>query len=157
MKKQRFVLGGVFLLGGVMTTVHPLSSEEPLYGRQEPATQRSRVLVSRELNMQDTKALKAVLVEVNYGPGEASKPHSHPCAVIGYIISGAVRSQVQGEPETIYQPGQTFYEPPHGVHLVSENASRTQPARLLAYMICDQGGPLSVDLPEPTHQKGPAQ
>ena len=46
--------------------------------------------------------VKTTLVEVNYGPGEASPPHSHPCAVIGYVVEGAIRTQVEGEPEHTY-------------------------------------------------------
>jgi quercetin dioxygenase-like cupin family protein len=94
--------------------------------------------------------LKVFLVEVHYGPGEASVPHTHPCAVIGYIVEGRLRTQVKGEPETIYKAGESFYEAPNGVHLVSANSSSTEPANLLAYMICDHDTPLSVDVPEST-------
>ncbi len=97
--------------------------------------------------------LKAVLLEVRYGPGESSLPHSHPCAVIGYVVEGAVRSQVKGEPEMTYKAGDSFYEAPNGVHLVSANASTTEAARFLAYMICDHDAALSVDPHENIHPK----
>ena len=48
----------------------------------------------------------------------------------------------------IYNAGQSFYEIPNGVHLVSANASSTEPAKLLAFFICDRDAPLSGDLPE---------
>jgi len=83
---------------------------------------------------------------VNYGPAEASEPHSHPCAVIGYVVEGVLRTQVRGEPERIYKSGQSFYEAPNGVHLVSANGSSTEPAKLVAYLICDRDTPLSVDV-----------
>jgi|SRR5271165_1016806 len=115
---------------------------------------RARVVASQSLPKLDGDHLKVFLVEVNYGPGEASSPHSHPCAVIGYVAEGGLRTQVKGEPERTYTVGETFFEPPNGVHLVSANASSTKPARLVAYLICDRDAPLSVDEPETIRSKG---
>lgn len=115
---------------------------------------RARTVLSKGLPMLDGAHLKAILVEVTYGPGEASPRHSHPCAVIGYIVEGSIRTQVKGEPEALYKAGQSFYEAPNGVHLVSANASSTEPAKLVAYLICDHDTPLSVDIPENIHPNG---
>lgn len=91
------------------------------------------------------------MVEVHYGPGESSPPHSHPCVVIGYVVEGALRTRVKGEPEAIYKPGETFYEAPNGVHVVSANASQTEPATFIAYFVCDHDTPLSRDVAKATH------
>ena len=115
---------------------------------------RARILLSQPLSKLDGDHLNAVLVEVRYGPGEASLPHTHPCAVIGYVVQGALRTQVKGEPEMIYNAGESFYEAPNGVHLVSANASSTQPAEFVAYLICDHDTPLSIALPGNVHPKG---
>ena len=152
---NKIIFHSVILLFGVLADTYPASSQSKI--PSESPKERARVLFSRELPKLNGDHLKVTLVEVKYGPGEASMPHSHPCAVIGYVVAGAVRSQVKGEPEMIYEAAGTFYEAPNGVHLVSANASKTKPARLLAYLICDQDVPLSVDLPETTRQKGPAQ
>ena len=101
---------------------------------------------SRELPKLDGGHLAAKIVEVTYGPGGASSPHSHPCPVIGYVLEGAVRIQVKGESETIYKAGESFYEAPNGIHQVSANASDHEPAKLLAYFICDHDTPLSVPI-----------
>jgi quercetin dioxygenase-like cupin family protein len=61
---------------------------------------------------------------------------------------------VEGQPETVYKAGQTFYEAPNGVHLVSANASTTEPARFLAYLLCDRDAPLSIDVPAHKDSKG---
>src|ERR1700733_14323103 len=53
-----------------------------------------------------TAHLKATLVEVNYGPGESSEPHTHPCPVIVYVLEGSLRTQVTGQPEAINKAGQ---------------------------------------------------
>jgi quercetin dioxygenase-like cupin family protein len=118
-------------------------------GAHSEAKERARIVISKQLPKLDGDHLKVTLVEVNYGPGEASTPHSHPCPVIGYVVEGAIRSQVQGEPEATYKTGESFYEAANGVHQVSANASATQPAKLLAYFICDHDAPLSVNLPHP--------
>jgi quercetin dioxygenase-like cupin family protein len=96
----------------------------------------------------DGEHLKATVVEVHYGPGEFSPPHSHPCAVIGYVVEGALRTQVKGEPEATYRAGESFYEAPNGVHVVSANASQTEAATFVAYFVCDHDTPLSSDVPE---------
>jgi quercetin dioxygenase-like cupin family protein len=108
----------------------------------------ARIVFTHGLPVLDGGHLEAKLVEVTYGPGESSQPHSHPCAVIGYVIEGAVRMQVKGEPEAIYKAGQSFYEAPNGVHAISANASKTQRARFLAYFTCDHESPLTVAVPE---------
>jgi quercetin dioxygenase-like cupin family protein len=118
---------------------------------------RARIVFSQPLPKLDGGHLKATLVEVSYGPGEASSPHSHPCAVMGYVVEGAIRTQVKGEPETIYKAGESFYEAPNGVHLVSANASSMEPAKLVAYLICDHDTPLSVDVSESVRPKGVAR
>ena len=96
----------------------------------------------------DGTHLKVTVVEVAYAPGGASKPHSHGCPVVGYVTQGAIRYQVKGEPEAIYKAGDSFYEAANGVHQVSANASDKEPAKLIAYFLCDHDVPLSTAVPE---------
>jgi quercetin dioxygenase-like cupin family protein len=116
-------------------------------GRSGSAT-RVRPAFAHELPRLDGEHLSAKLVEVAYPPGGSSAPHRHPCPVIGYVLEGAIRSQVRGQPESTYQAGESFYEAPNGVHQVSANASSTAPARLLAYFVCDGDAPLTSPVTE---------
>jgi quercetin dioxygenase-like cupin family protein len=111
------------------------------------AKERARVAFVHALPKLDGNHLQATVVEVHYGPGESSSPHSHPCAVIGYVIGGTLRTQVNGEPEAIYKVGESFYEAPNGVHQVSANASQTDSVDFIAYFVCDDDQPLSSDVP----------
>lgn len=111
-------------------------------------TERARIAFSHALPQMNGGHLNASIVEVTYGPGESSPPHSHPCAVIGYVVEGALRTQVKGEAEAIYKTGESFYEAPNGVHLISANASEKTPMKFLAYFVCDHDTPLSVAVPE---------
>jgi quercetin dioxygenase-like cupin family protein len=115
---------------------------------QNSSAEQSRVTLSQTLPQLDGRELKATVVEVTYAPGGSSTPHSHPCPVIVYVVEGALREQVKGEPEAVYQAGDSFYEPPNGVHQVSANASQTEPVRFLAYFVCDHETPLSVPPPD---------
>jgi quercetin dioxygenase-like cupin family protein len=109
--------------------------------------EEARIVFTHALPALDGGHLETKIVEVTYAPGEGSPPHSHPCAVIGYVLEGAVRMQVKGEPEAIYKRGQSFYEAPNGIHAVSANASKTAPARFIAYFTCDRETPLTVAVP----------
>lgn len=154
MRSLRSCLGVALLIFCIGLTVKNLAwSRDSASGSNSVAKDRARVVLSKELPTLDGAHLKATLVEVNYGPGEASSPHSHPCAVIGYVVEGTLRTQVKGEPEVTYSAGQSFYEAPNGVHLVSANASFTKPAKLLAYLLCDHDGPLSVEVSETDSSK----
>jgi quercetin dioxygenase-like cupin family protein len=92
------------------------------------------------------KSLEAVTV--SYPPGAKSGAHHHANSafIMAYVISGAIRSQVEGEPARIYHAGETWSEAPGAHHTVSENASATEPAELLTVFLLDTGdGPLTTD------------
>jgi quercetin dioxygenase-like cupin family protein len=83
------------------------------------------------------KSIKGVLVE--YQPGGSSPAHTHPNSAFIYatILEGAIRSQVNDGPVITYRAGESFSELPGDRHGVSENASTTEPARLLAVFVVD--------------------
>ena len=83
------------------------------------------------------KSIKGVLVE--YGPGGYSPAHTHPQSAFIYatVLEGAIRSQVNDGPIITYHAGESFSEFPGDRHSVSENASTTESARLLAVFVVD--------------------
>ncbi len=123
------------------------SQNSPASNPGAPPEARTRVVFSHALPRLDSAHLQVTTVEVTYPPGGSSTPHSHPCPVIGYVLKGAVRMQVKGDAEHIYRVGDSFYEEANGMHMVSKNASATEPAIFLAYFVCDHAGPLSVKAP----------
>ena len=81
---------------------------------------------------------------VSYEPGGKSDAHHHAGAVFAYVLSGAIRSQVEpGGEVKVYEAGESFYEAPGSTHLVSENASDTEPASLLAVFVAEDGATLT--------------
>jgi quercetin dioxygenase-like cupin family protein len=83
------------------------------------------------------KSIKGVLVE--YGPGGTSSAHTHPKSAFIYatVLEGAIRSSVNDGPVKTYRAGESFSEMPGDRHSVSENASKTEPAKLLAVFVVD--------------------
>src|SRR5215468_781283 len=68
-------------------------------------------------------------VTVSYAPGGKSSAHRHAGSVFVYVLTGAIRSENSATgPAKVYRAGETFFEPPGSEHLVSENASATEPA-----------------------------
>jgi glucose/arabinose dehydrogenase/quercetin dioxygenase-like cupin family protein len=115
-----------------------------VFARQRPAGAAARELVTHTAPPLTGATLQLQIVEVTYEPGGWSPSHHHPCPVVGYVLEGAVRMQLAGQPERVYKAGETFTELPTDVHVVSSNASDTAPARFLAYFACDGPGPRSI-------------
>jgi quercetin dioxygenase-like cupin family protein len=81
------------------------------------------------------KSMKGILVE--YGPGVASVGHTHPRSAFIYatVLEGAIRTSVNDGPPVIYRAGHNFPEFPGDRHTLDENASKTEPAKLLAVFV----------------------
>jgi quercetin dioxygenase-like cupin family protein len=80
-----------------------------------------------------------VAIVVTYPPGGKSPPHHHAGSafIYAYVLSGAVRSQIDDEPAKVYHAGEGFYEMPGAHHRISENASGNDAASLLAVYVVD--------------------
>src|SRR6516165_2130944 len=87
---------------------------------------------------------RVTIVRVFYGPGGFSRPHRHSGSVTAYITKGEIRSQLGGGPLETFEVGQSFFEPPGSTHLVSANASNTEPAELIAVFVADEGAQLTT-------------
>src|SRR6218665_434885 len=75
------------------------------------------------------------ITTVYYEPGGSTPSHTHHGPVYVYVAEGAVELQIEGGPLTTVKAGETFYEPPGSIHQVSRNASKTKPAKLVAFII----------------------
>lgn len=87
---------------------------------------------------------RVTIVRVIYGPGGFSRPHQHAGSVTAYITKGEIRSQLGGGPVQTFKVGETFFEPPGATHLISANASTTEPAELVAVFVADEGAQLTT-------------
>lgn len=101
-------------------------------------------LVAQALANIPGKSLTALTVD--YAPGGTSPAHHHHASatLFAYVVSGAIRSQVNGGPTEVFKAGQFWVEPPGSTHGVSENASATEPAKLVVVAVGDTGATLTT-------------
>lgn len=99
-------------------------------------------LLSKDLaNLPGTEGL---MITVEYPPGSSDPIHRHYAHAFVYVLEGSIVMQVRGGKETTLTPGQTFYEGPDDVHIVGRNASQTQAARFIVFLVKDKGAPVVV-------------
>ena len=87
---------------------------------------------------------QALMYTVDFPPGFSSPVHRHNAQVSVYVLEGSVVMQLRGQKELTLGPGQSFYEDPNDIHVVSRNASSTKPAKFLVFMINKKGAPLVI-------------
>ena|SRR5215469_17470195 len=105
-------------------------------------TTRVTPLLTKELTGIPGK--EGSMLTVEYPPGASSPIHRHNAHVFVYVLEGAVIMQVRGGAEVRLTPGQTFYESPNDIHVVSKNASTTEPAKFIVFSVKDIGAPILV-------------
>jgi quercetin dioxygenase-like cupin family protein len=104
----------------------------------------NRVEVIGSYALPNVPGKRVTIVRVSYGPGGFTPPHRHGGSVTAYITKGEIRSQLGGGPLETFTVGQTFFEPPGSTHVVSANASTTEPAELIAVFVADEGAALTT-------------
>lgn len=83
---------------------------------------------------------------VDFPPNASALPHRHGQAfVYAYVLEGTVRSQLAGKPATTYHQGENWVEQPGAHHVLTENTSPTERARLLVVFVSNTGEKLKVD------------
>jgi quercetin dioxygenase-like cupin family protein len=104
--------------------------------------ERVRKIFAGKLANVPGNTLTAEVVE--YAPGGKSSVHHHAGSVFAYVLTGNIRSQNSATgPARIYKAGESFFEPPGSDHLISENASASEPASLLAVHVAEDGAVLT--------------
>jgi quercetin dioxygenase-like cupin family protein len=94
--------------------------------------------------MKDAAGKEGLLITVVYPPGSSDPIHRHNAHAFVYVLEGSVVMQVKGGKQVTLAPGETFYEGPTDVHLVGRNASKTQPAKFVVFLVKENGAPVLV-------------
>jgi len=101
-------------------------------------------------------------VVVEWPPGHpGAAPHRHSGPAFGYVIEGAVRFELEGEPERVIKAGETFWEPGGDViHYQDGNALSDAPTKFVVFMLCEPGQPMLTfvdeeELKERAHLRAP--
>ena len=106
------------------------------------AGEMSNTAVLRTQELSGLVAKEGVILTVSYLPGESSPMHRHNAHTFVYVLDGSIVMQLEGEDPVIVRQGETFYESPDDIHKVSKNASDSQPAKFLVFIVKDKGTPL---------------
>ncbi len=114
----------------------------PAAGAQ--STSNRKPVLQQALPQVTMDGWQVTAVELTVPPGPGSARHRHPGFVLGYVLEGELRFQVEGQPETVIPAGQMFYEPPGSVHVAGASASATKPVRFLAMVFAEKGKPTSA-------------
>jgi quercetin dioxygenase-like cupin family protein len=118
---------------------------EPLCAVSDPSgSSLDRVEPISSHALPNVPGKRVTIVRVFYGPGGFTRAHRHSGSVTAYITKGEIRSQLAGGPVETFKVGQSFFEPPGATHLVSANASNTEPAELIAVFVADEGAQLTT-------------
>lgn len=84
---------------------------------------------------------EALILTVEYPPGGADPVHRHDAHGFVYVLQGHIVMGVAGGREVTLGPGEAFHEGPADLHTVGRNASSTEPARFVVFLIKDADKP----------------
>lgn len=130
------------LLAVVASLVLPWASAHAGGAGQE------KVVPLQSQKLPDVPGKQAIMVVVSYEPGQASVPHLHSGSVFAYVLEGEVVSQLGDGPPVTYKAGDSWFETPRIAHRVSRNASKVRPAKLLAWLVMNEGATVTEPLPQ---------
>lgn len=111
---------------------------------QVAVAQEAKVTPLMSKEFKNIPGKEGLMIVVEYPPGSSDAIHRHNAHAFVYVLEGSVVMQVKGGKQVTLTPGQTFYEGPGDLHVVGRNASRTQPAKFLVFLVKDKGAPVLV-------------
>lgn len=124
------------LIAALFVAALPL---QPVFAQAHHTTHGVKVTMvyQQEIPNLPNKSLKGVLVEYEPGGINASHTHAKSALIYATVLEGAVLNQLNGGEIRTFTKGQNFTEMPGDRHDISANASKTEPAKLLAVFVVD--------------------
>ena len=83
---------------------------------------------------------EVIQVRVDFAPGVAFPPHSHPGEEIAYVIEGLLEYQLEGQPPVTLKAGDVLFIPAGKIH-AAKNVGSGNAAELATYIV-EKGKPL---------------
>jgi quercetin dioxygenase-like cupin family protein len=139
---MKFTLGKIMTLRSLITAaalaVLSISAASQTALAADAEAARESITPAFEDAIANVPGKTMTALVVDYAPSGKSPSHRHGQAfVVGYVLSGAIRSQVNGGEVHVFHAGEHWTERPGAHHTMSENASDTEPAKLLAIFVAD--------------------
>ena len=131
-------------LGLLLVCLLPTAFQaDGLPGNQSEAKE-AKVTPLFSKDLPDLPGKEGVMITVEYPPGSSDPVHRHYADAFVYVLEGSIVMQVRGGKEVTLTPGQTFYEGPDDIHVVGRNASQTEPAKFVVFLVKKKGAPIVV-------------
>ena len=102
---------------------------------QQPGIKRTD-LMQHDLSV---PGREVVQVRVDFAPGVAFPPHSHPGEEIAYVIEGLLEYQLEGRPPVTLKAGDVLFIPAGTIH-AAKNVGSGNAAELATYVL-EKGKP----------------
>jgi quercetin dioxygenase-like cupin family protein len=83
---------------------------------------------------------EVIQVRVDFAPGVAFPPHSHPGEEIAYVIEGLLEYRLEGKPPVTLKAGEALFIPAGAIHS-AKNIGTGNAAELATYVV-EKGKPL---------------
>src|SRR3984885_6780502 len=106
--------------------------------------QEAQVTPLMSKDLPDFPGKEGLMITVVYPPGASDPIHRHNAHAFLYVLEGSVVMQVKGGKEVTLTAGQTFYEGPNDVHTVGRNASQTEPAKFVVFLVKNKNAPVLI-------------
>jgi quercetin dioxygenase-like cupin family protein len=103
---------------------------------QQPGVTRTDLL-RHDLSVSGREVIQ---VRVDFAPGVAFPPHSHPGEEIAFVIEGLLEYRLEGRPPVTLKAGEALFIPAGTVHS-AKNVGNGNAAELATYLV-EKGKPL---------------
>jgi quercetin dioxygenase-like cupin family protein len=133
--KRAKVVFGLALAGAAWLLAMELASNASI-------SQNATVIPLLAMGLSHDGSKELSMITVEYPPGGSTPVHTHHAQALLYVLAGSIVMQVRGGASVTLSPGQTWYEGPDDVHVVSRNASDSAPAKYVVFMVKDKGAPI---------------
>jgi len=106
--------------------------------------QQAKVTEVFSKDLSDIPGKEGSMITVEYPPGSTDPVHRHNAHGFIYVLEGSIVMQVRDGKEVTLTAGQSFYEGPDDVHVVGRNASKTERAKFVVFLVKDKGAPVLI-------------
>jgi quercetin dioxygenase-like cupin family protein len=106
--------------------------------------QDAKVAVLTTKPLSDIQGKEVQILTVEYPPGAHDPIHRHNAHGFIYVLEGSIVMGVKGGKPVTLTAGQTFYEGPNDIHTIGRNASKTESAKFVVFLLKDKGAPILI-------------
>jgi quercetin dioxygenase-like cupin family protein len=110
----------------------------------KPAPPEAKVDQLMSKDLPDFPGKEGLMITVTYPPGSQDPIHRHNADAFIYVLEGSIVMQVKDGKEVTLSAGQTFYEGPNDVHTIGRNASQTEPAKFVVFLLKKKDAPIFI-------------